>query len=84
MNGPYKCWHYPVDDVDEIARKRAVMAGILGDDELHLEETIDVKDHTKILHDPSLEDRKTNVHHIDYNLVAALPQFRNTFSNVID
>ena len=36
MNGPYKCWHYPVDDVDEIARKRAVMAGILGDDELHL------------------------------------------------
>ena len=83
-NVTHKCWHYPVDDVEEIQRKRTVISGKLGVDKLHLEETEDVKKHTKVLHDPSLEDKKTNVHHIDFDSSAASPQLKTAFSNVID
>lgn len=57
-DAPEKCWHYPVDDTDEIIRKTGIFANILAGKELHLEETVPVKAGNKILYDPSIEGKE--------------------------
>ena len=83
-DAPVRCWHYPVDDTQEISRKKGTLSSLLAEHELHLEESSAVKSGSKILYDPSLEGKEKNMMHVDYEYTGVAPQERNTFGKLVD
>ena len=81
---PGRCWHYPVDDSQEIERKKRELSGILKEHDLHLEESEAVKAGSKIVYDPSLEGSEKNVMHVDYEFAGAVIMERNLFGKLVD
>ena len=83
-DAPERCWNYPVDDTDEIRRKKGALSDVLAEQEQHLEESLAVKVESKIFYDSSLERKEKNMMHVDDEYAGAAPSERNIFGKLVD